>query len=103
MVTRSTRIDGSPTVPARWLTRIETLLSAHNGGRDVLNRWAGEREKWLAGKMRLMPEAMYRLTAPAPVTLGKPDRFSVTEIGFIARSLRHLCPANIGAFGARTA
>ena len=68
VVTRSTRIDGSPTVPARWLTRIETLLSAHNGGRDVLNRWAGEREKWLAWQNAIDAQAMYRLPRRQPLS-----------------------------------
>jgi len=88
VVTRSTRIDGSPTVPARWLTRIETLLSAHNGGRDVLNRWAGEQEKWLAWQNAIDARGdVSPATAPAPVPPpdARPDRFSVTEIETLLR------------------
>lgn len=88
VVTRSTRIDGSPTVPARWLTRIETLLSASAAGRAVLRRWADEERKWLAWQTDLdtrLDTLPMRAPAPVPPLDARPDRLSVTDVETLVR------------------
>ena len=88
IVTRSTRIDGSPTVPARWLTRIETLLSASDTGRKVLQRWEGEERRWLAWQAKLDSRremAPTRAPAPVPPVDARPDRLSVTDVETLIR------------------
>ncbi|MGB0630908.1 MAG: double-strand break repair protein AddB [Alphaproteobacteria bacterium] len=88
VVTRSTRIDGSPTVPARWLTRIETLLSASETGRAVLRRWADEERKWLAWQTDLdtrLDALPTRAPAPVPPLDARPDRLSVTDVETLVR------------------
>lgn len=88
IVTRSTRIDGSPTVPARWLTRVETLLSASDDGRAVLRRWADEERKWLTWQADLdsrQGETPTRAPAPVPPLDARPDRLSVTDVETLIR------------------
>ena len=88
VMTRSTRVDGSPTVPARWLARIETLLSSAEEGRAVLARWNGVRDKWLhlqaeldRRETKLVPEP----PAARPPVPARPARLSVTEIETLQR------------------
>ena len=88
IVTRSTRIDGSPTVPARWLTRIETLLSASDEGQTVIRRWRTEEETWLTWQAILdARQDAPPVTAPAPVPPldARPDRLSVTDVETLVR------------------
>ena len=88
IVTRSTRIDGSPTVPARWLTRIETLLSASDEGQTVIRRWRTEEETWLTWQAILdARQDASPVTAPAPVPPldARPDRLSVTDVETLVR------------------
>ncbi|PPR09181.1 MAG: hypothetical protein CFH41_02698 [Alphaproteobacteria bacterium MarineAlpha11_Bin1] len=88
VVTRSTRVDGSPTVPARWLTRIETFLSANERGLTVLRDWARDEEKWLSWQNEIDTRREgIPLQAPAPVPPldSRPDRLSVTEVETLIR------------------
>ncbi|MEE2996949.1 MAG: double-strand break repair protein AddB, partial [Pseudomonadota bacterium] len=88
IVTRSTRIDGSPTVPARWLSRIETLLSASDEGRAVLRRWLDDGQKWLAWQDRIDTRHEVCPTpapAPTPPLGARPDRLSVTDVETLVR------------------
>ena len=88
IVTRSTRVDGSPTVPARWLTRIETLLSASDDGRAVLRRWSDEERKWMTWQSDLdsrQGETPTRAPAPVPPPDARPDRLSVTDVETLIR------------------
>lgn len=78
VMTRATRVEGTPTVPSRWLLRLDTVLNAIG----------------LAGKMRDRSDALdwQRLIdeptaavpiappAPKPPVAARPRKLSVTEI-----------------------
>ena len=88
VLTRSSRVDGSPTVPARWLARIETLLSSTEEGRTILAGWNGARDEWLhrQGELdqrerKITPEQ----PAARPPVPARPARLSVTEIETLQR------------------
>lgn len=88
VLTRSTRIDGSPTVPARWLTRLETLLSATEAGVAVLKNWQSEQARWLRWQSEIdsrRPPVQMEAPAPQPPVAARPDRLSVTEIETLIR------------------
>lgn len=76
VLTRSAKDGGAPTVPSRWLTRIETLL--HGRGADIAaatahRRWAealNAPDSFVAGRR---PE-------PRPPVAARPRRLSVTAI-----------------------
>ena len=86
-LTRSNRVDGSPTVPARWLTRLE--FAAHPLGLDP-NEMVARGDKWLAWhrELALTQPAGEPLPAitdrgrprPKPPVAARPRRLSVTEI-----------------------
>lgn len=88
VLTRSTRIDGSPTVTARWLTRLETLLSASDRGAAVLRNWQAEQARWMHWQGELdsrRPPVQMEAPAPQPPVAARPDRLSVTEIETLIR------------------
>lgn len=79
VLTRSRKEKGTPTVPSRWLVRLEALLAAH--GASV--RLEREAPRWLAWQRRLeAPARSERLAPPAPrpPLKARPRRLSVTEI-----------------------
>jgi ATP-dependent helicase/nuclease subunit B len=113
VLSRAARRGGAPTVPARWLTRIETFL-------------AGQRDEARPQGLRLAPSpavawaarldhpagavAPCARPAPAPPAAARPDRISVTEVetliadpyAFYARRVLRLSPldaldAEVGA------
>jgi ATP-dependent helicase/nuclease subunit B len=77
ILTRATRVDGTPTVPSRWLLRLETVLRAGGQARALP---AGP---WLAWQQaldrppRVMPAPR---PAPRPPVAARPRRLSVTSI-----------------------
>lgn len=88
VLTRSTRIDGSPTVPARWLTRLETLLSASDAGTDILGGWQADQARWLQWQGDIdsrRPPVQIQAPAPQPPVAARPDRLSVTDIETLIR------------------
>ena len=88
VLTRSTRVDGSPTVPARWLARLETLLSSAEEGRAVLAGWNGARDQWLHRQSELdqrEPKITPEPPAACPPVPARPARLSVTEIETLQR------------------
>ncbi|MBM85656.1 MAG: double-strand break repair protein AddB [Rhodospirillaceae bacterium] len=83
-LTRSRRVDGAPTVPSRWLLRINSVLGAidmdgvlNDGGLGSAAVWRGWRAQLDAteGMARLGPPA------PRPALKARPRSFSVTQIG----------------------
>lgn len=81
LLTRSRRVEGSPTVPSRWLVRLETFLRGQFGE---------EPERLLAPPDNLM-EIAHRLDdpgkiapaarpAPRPPRAARPRRLAVTDI-----------------------
>ena len=78
VLTRSARAEGAPTVPSRWLLRLDTVLRAGGGALDnprVL--------PFLVWQARLDAPAEIRPCvppAPTPPAHARPRRLSVTEI-----------------------
>lgn len=85
VLTRSERVDGAPTIPSRWLTRLEVAIAAL----DVENsgRVAADGEKYLRWwreldgppKTRNGPVTNVR-PRPTPPVSARPSRLSVTQI-----------------------
>lgn len=76
-MTRAEKVEGTPTVPSRWLLRLETAMAA--GG---LPKLAGT-GPWLAWAENLdLPDAVCPMPRPAPTppVLARPTRLSVTRI-----------------------
>ncbi len=77
-LTRAQRVDGTPTVPARWLQRLDNLLLGLDA-RDKLSSGA----QWLDWQQALdRPTAKEesKRPAPKPPVAARPRRLSVTEI-----------------------
>jgi ATP-dependent helicase/nuclease subunit B len=82
MITRSERVGGTPTVPSRWLLRIQSVLDAL-GAPDLL-RTNDPDVDWRAWQARLdAAELSTRLGPPRPTppVPARPRSFSVTQIG----------------------
>ncbi len=78
MLTRSEKVDGAPTVPARWLTRLEALIDGWS-----LTPFIDTASDWLAWQRRLdTPAAPVTIDPPSPrpPPALRPRRLSVTEI-----------------------
>jgi ATP-dependent helicase/nuclease subunit B len=105
VLSRAGRRGGSPTVPARWLTRIETFL----GGQD-LKLPPSEAARWAAALDRPDVARPVERPRPAPPAALRPREISVTEVAtliadpyaFYARRVLRLRPldpldADVGA------
>ena len=98
-LTRATRVEGTPTVPSRWLLRLDALLSAL-GRADGLRQEATQWLAW-AGQLdrpaRLAPQGP---PSPRPPVAARPRSLSVTRVetwmrnpyGLYARSILALRP-----------
>jgi len=78
VMTRAARVEGAPTVPSRWLLRLDTVLRAAE-----LPRLTGERRAFGAYPTLIdRPAAIKAIEAPAPrpPLSARPRRLSVTEI-----------------------
>ncbi len=80
VLTRAVRVDGTPTVPARWLLRLDAVMKA--AGLSFAGQQAPAWLDWAAALDR--PVAPGRDTpgrpAPRPPVAARPRRLSVTEI-----------------------
>lgn len=77
VLTRAERAEGAPTVPARWLLRLDAVLAS--AGLDL-----PDSRFWLAWWRALdAPETVRAIAPPAPTppVAARPRRLSVTEIG----------------------
>lgn len=78
IVTRSMRVDGAPTVPSRWLQRLETVLQAAGHAPDSLSHGP------LLEQARLLDHTdIYKPVerpAPTPPVSARPRKLSVTKI-----------------------
>ncbi len=78
LLTRSTRVEGTPTVPSRWLLRLEAFLRAHDAdvdtgaGSDLLH-WQAALDDSGAPVPSPPPE-------PRPPVAARPRRLSVTGV-----------------------
>ncbi|AQS42265.1 MAG: Restriction endonuclease like protein [Candidatus Tokpelaia hoelldobleri] len=83
VLSRALRLDNAPSVPSRWLQRLETVLgeetvAAMRGRGKVLLHWAGLIDH--APDVPFVPRP-----CPAPPLDIRPRRFSVTEIETLRR------------------
>lgn len=78
VLTRARKVDGTPTVPARWLLRLETVLQAV--GIEIQERKAFIYRQWV--KDMDTPAAVKPVArpAPAPPVAARPRKLSVTRI-----------------------
>ncbi len=80
VLTRAERVEGAPTVPSRWLSRLETVLRAL-GFKDHAERQ--HEDQWRAWVRALDEPRQVRPVAPPeprPPLAARPRRLSVTEI-----------------------
>ncbi len=86
ILSRSSRVDGSETVPSRWLSRLTNLLEGlpESGGREAHAEMVAQGNAFLdiaatldAPETLPTPEAR---PAPAPPIALRPRKFAVTEI-----------------------
>lgn len=95
MLTRATRSEGAPTVPSRWLLRLEALLKrldlVDSDDPDKVVPWRDQ--KWLAWLAALDRPAQSPSARPAPAerpaprppVAARPRRLSVTQVGLLMR------------------
>jgi ATP-dependent helicase/nuclease subunit B len=78
VLTRARKVDGTPTVPSRWLVRLDTVLVGSGLDPNVLrpSNWQG----WC--RALNLPQKPLRIAAPAPrpPLYARPRRLSVTRI-----------------------
>ncbi len=86
-LTRAVKADGAPTTPARWLSRLTTLLEGADN--DALNTMKHEGKKWLAWAEAMdAPDALVepaKRPEPRPPANSRPRKLSVTEIETLIR------------------
>jgi ATP-dependent helicase/nuclease subunit B len=78
ILTRATKIDGAPTVPSRWLMRLEALLKGI-GAHDAL----APREPWLAwarARDHIARRRLVEAPEPRPPVELRPRRASVSDV-----------------------
>ena len=70
------RRDGAPSVPARWLVRLQAFLRGHGAALPIhpAARWAAELDQPAGGPRPVSPPA------PVPAVALRPRKLSVTEI-----------------------
>jgi ATP-dependent helicase/nuclease subunit B len=78
MLTRALRVEGSPTVPSRWLLRLESVLRLIGIEPEILHAglWLG----WQAALDRPQRIEPASPPAPRPPLAVRPQRLSVTEV-----------------------
>lgn len=76
--TRAEKIDGAPTVPARWLLRLETVLASL--GMELPKRTSAQYRYW--ARLMDVPADIRAITRPAPTppVSARPRRLSVTTV-----------------------
>ncbi len=80
VITRSTRSGGAPTVPSRWLRRLDIHLKS-SGPDDALRAWTGGRwPVWAAALDAPEKTAPLPPPAPRPPVAARPRELSVTRI-----------------------
>jgi ATP-dependent helicase/nuclease subunit B len=76
LLTRSLRVDGAPSVPARWLSRLETYLKACGLALPHVAEWRG----WAERIDRPDIIAPWKRPEPRPPLSARPRRLPVTAI-----------------------
>ena len=80
-LTRARRIEGTPTIPSRWLQRLDALLAGEPGGPAALRTMEPALLAWWSALDRPVeaPDP-WPPPAPAPPVAARPRRLSVTRI-----------------------
>ena len=108
LLTRAEREGGAPTVPSRWLARLDALFGYEPGSAAAPPEYIQRgRRSYLAWADALdRPDAYRPWPRPEPTAAdrGAADAaFGLQHRAMAARSLRALCAAHPGAGGARSA
>jgi ATP-dependent helicase/nuclease subunit B len=80
MLTRARRVEGEPTVPSRWISRLKTVLAPERLDQQIMlesDIWLRWQELLDAPQSRARPAAP---PAPRPPLKARPRRLSVTQI-----------------------
>ena len=80
-LTRAKKVDGVPSVPSRWLLRLDALLSGLDLDKHLQN---AEARQWLGWTRQLgVPPEFHPLPAPAPCPplALRPRQLSATDVG----------------------
>ena len=100
-LTRARRIEGTPTIPSRWLQRLDALLAGEPGDRAPLRSMEPALLAWWAALDRpAEPAGPIPAPAPAPPLASRPRQLSVTRVetwiadpySIYARSILRLKP-----------
>lgn len=83
ILTRSIRQENAPSVPSRWLQRLETVLGQEET--DALRARGAHYLDWARSLDRAPDEPFTDRPCPKPPLAFRPDRFSVTEIETLRR------------------
>ncbi len=76
-LTRAERVEGAPTVPSRWLLRLDAVLAGSGAGKDLhQQQWLA----WAAARDTVEPADPVPRPAPRPRAEARPKRLSVTRI-----------------------
>lgn len=75
ILTRATRVNGTPSVPARWLLRFDAVLQALD-----MSLSDGPHDEWAAHLDDVKDVSPVRRPAPTPPVSARPRRLSVTKI-----------------------
>jgi ATP-dependent helicase/nuclease subunit B len=78
VLTRAARVAGTPTLPSRWLLRLETVLRASGGEAELVEQ--GQPLIWQAALDRGLERIALAAPAPRPPVEVRPRRLSVTAI-----------------------
>ena len=84
VLTRSERVEGTPTVPSRWLLRLETVLRGSGLIDDPAADYTAAGRRWLALQRALDAPSRYiagTRPEPRPPLAARPRNLSVTDIG----------------------
>jgi ATP-dependent helicase/nuclease subunit B len=78
ILTRAQKLDGVPTVPSRWLMRLEALLSGLgiNEALRTKEPWLG----WARARDLVVKQPRMEAPAPKPPVAARPRKMSVTRI-----------------------
>jgi len=77
-VTRALKVDGTPTVPARWLLRLDTVLQAI--GMQIPARTGAQYRQWRRDMDTPADVKPIERPQPAPPVSARPRKLSVTQI-----------------------
>ena len=80
-LTRARRIEGTPTIPSRWLQRLDALLASDSGDRAPLHAMEPALLAWWTALDRpTEPPGPRPAPAPAPPLAARPRQLSVTRV-----------------------